>query len=311
MRASALIPTRRDSQRRVPLRVPRGAADVGRLLRDRALRAAVHGEDPRLLGAQGRGRDAADARHVRDRLVLRRARSTSDWARSRRSRSGAARAHRRAVPALAGRRRLELRRADRRPGGDRDRGRASSTPRSRPPGSPRSIPPAPSLAGGLIYMFQIAGGAIGLGITTTIFTLTLRERARRQGRRRRNPPDRSPGRASCTGCSPAPTPATAALHQLSSSAQTRITAIVRESFATGIQAGFRFVTDRRGARLPDLAVLRRRPAARPPRPEPEQRAGRERPRLGAAARARARGARPAPRSTPTRARRARSRAGRA
>jgi MFS family permease len=29
-----------------------------------------------------------------------------------------------------------------------------------------------SLAGGLIYMFQIAGGAIGLGITTTIFTLT-------------------------------------------------------------------------------------------------------------------------------------------
>src|SRR6266540_3017634 len=29
-----------------------------------------------------------------------------------------------------------------------------------------------SLAGGLIYMFQIAGGAIGLGITTTIFTLS-------------------------------------------------------------------------------------------------------------------------------------------
>jgi hypothetical protein len=34
---------------------------------------------------------------------------------------------------------------------------------------------------------------------------------------------------------------TAALHQLSSSAQATITGIVRESFATGIQAGFRFV----------------------------------------------------------------------
>ena len=33
-------------------------------------------------------------------------------------------------------------------------------------------PSRASLAGGLIYMFQIAGGAIGLGITTTIFTLS-------------------------------------------------------------------------------------------------------------------------------------------
>ena len=33
-------------------------------------------------------------------------------------------------------------------------------------------PARASLAGGLIYMFQIAGGAIGLGITTTIFTLS-------------------------------------------------------------------------------------------------------------------------------------------
>jgi hypothetical protein len=33
-------------------------------------------------------------------------------------------------------------------------------------------PARASLAGGLIYMFQIAGGAIGLGITTTIFTIS-------------------------------------------------------------------------------------------------------------------------------------------
>jgi len=33
-------------------------------------------------------------------------------------------------------------------------------------------PSRASLAGGLIYMFQIAGGALGLGITTAIFTIT-------------------------------------------------------------------------------------------------------------------------------------------
>ena len=78
---------RRVPQRRVPLRLPDRAADVGGLLRHRALRAAVHGEDPRLLGARGRARDGADARHVRPRLVLRRARRTSASAPSRRSRS--------------------------------------------------------------------------------------------------------------------------------------------------------------------------------------------------------------------------------
>ena len=35
---------------------------------------------------------------------------------------------------------------------------------------------------------------------------------------------------------------TSALHQLSASAQNTVMTIVRESFATGIQAGFRFVT---------------------------------------------------------------------
>src|SRR4029453_6878267 len=33
-------------------------------------------------------------------------------------------------------------------------------------------PSRSSLAGGIVYMFQIAGGAIGLGLTTTIFTIT-------------------------------------------------------------------------------------------------------------------------------------------
>ncbi|HWV86733.1 MAG TPA: MFS transporter [Capillimicrobium sp.] len=38
-----------------------------------------------------------------------------------------------------------------------------------------------SLAGGLVYMFQVAGGAIGLGLTTTIFTAASLSRVRSEG----------------------------------------------------------------------------------------------------------------------------------
>src|SRR5436190_1393525 len=56
---------RRDSQPRVPLRLHRGAPDVGSLLRHGALRAAVHGEDPQLLRVEGGGRHGADAGQFR------------------------------------------------------------------------------------------------------------------------------------------------------------------------------------------------------------------------------------------------------
>ena len=42
-------------------------------------------------------------------------------------------------------------------------------------------PSRASLAGGLVYMCQIAGGAIGLGITTTIFTITSENEPRLEG----------------------------------------------------------------------------------------------------------------------------------
>jgi EmrB/QacA subfamily drug resistance transporter len=103
-------------------------------------------------------------------------------------------------------------------------------------------PSRTSLAGGLVYMFQIAGGAIGLGITTTIFTITSE--------------DDLDGKATAAGqhltdhqvavlhgqlADGGTAAAKHALAQVSSSAQTTITGIVRDSFATGIQAGFRFV----------------------------------------------------------------------
>jgi EmrB/QacA subfamily drug resistance transporter len=102
-------------------------------------------------------------------------------------------------------------------------------------------PSRASLAGGLIYMFQIAGGAIGLGITTTIFTLTseneLADKADAAGTHLTDHQT-----AVLHGVLAGTDSGTTALHQLSSSAQGTILGIVRESFASGIQAGFRFVT---------------------------------------------------------------------
>jgi len=101
-------------------------------------------------------------------------------------------------------------------------------------------PSRTSLAGGLIYMCQIGGGAIGLGITTTIFTLTsendLDEKAAAAGQHL------SDHQVSVLHGELAGTDAAAAaLKQLGTSAQDTILGIVRESFAVGVQAGFRFV----------------------------------------------------------------------
>jgi hypothetical protein len=101
-------------------------------------------------------------------------------------------------------------------------------------------PSRTSLAGGLIYMFQIAGGAIGLGITTTIFTISsedeLAEKAGAAGTKLTgHQTDVLHGVLAGTDSG------TAALQQLSPSVQATITTIVRESFAVGVQAGFRFV----------------------------------------------------------------------
>jgi hypothetical protein len=101
-------------------------------------------------------------------------------------------------------------------------------------------PARASLAGGLIYMFQIAGGAIGLGITTTIFTISsendLSEKANAAGSHLSGH-DVSVLHGELAGTDSA----TTALGHLSSSVQDTILRIVRESFATGVQAGFRFV----------------------------------------------------------------------
>ena len=98
-----------------------------------------------------------------------------------------------------------------------------------------------SLAGGLVYMFQIAGGAIGLGAVTTIFTTSseneLDELASGAG-------------VSLTdhqqsvmhGLLAGTDSAAAALAELSTSVQAEIEQFVRESFVTGLQVSFRVIS---------------------------------------------------------------------
>jgi MFS family permease len=101
-------------------------------------------------------------------------------------------------------------------------------------------PSRASLAGGLIYMFQIAGGAIGLGVTTTIFTITSENQLA----------DKIAGAdlhasgqqvSVMHGVLAGTDAGTAALHRLPAAAQRNVTTFVGDSFVHGVQAGFRFV----------------------------------------------------------------------
>lgn len=102
-------------------------------------------------------------------------------------------------------------------------------------------PSRSSLAGGLIYMFQIAGGAVGIGLTTSIFTTAseneLSSKAAEAGARL------SEHQASVAhGLLVGTDPSADATRGLTPEAAERIEGLVRDSFVTGIQAGFRVVS---------------------------------------------------------------------
>jgi len=101
-------------------------------------------------------------------------------------------------------------------------------------------PSRTSLAGGLVYMCQIAGGAIGVAITTTIFTITseddLDSKATTAGHQLTDHQV-----AVLHGQLTGTKAAADALHHLPASAQNVIVPIIKDSFAVGVQAGFRFV----------------------------------------------------------------------
>ena len=90
-------------------------------------------------------------------------------------------------------------------------------------------------------MFQIAGGAIGLAVTTTIFTITSENQLA----------DKITGAglhasdqqvAVMHGVLAGTDAGTAALHRLPTGAQQTVKTFVGDSFVHGIQAGFRFVS---------------------------------------------------------------------
>jgi EmrB/QacA subfamily drug resistance transporter len=97
-----------------------------------------------------------------------------------------------------------------------------------------------SLAGGLIYMSQIAGGAIGLGISTTIFTSVseneLSEKASAAGT---HLSDHQVG--VLHGVLAGTDAGEDALKQLGPKVADQILAIVRDSFVVGIQTTFKVV----------------------------------------------------------------------
>jgi EmrB/QacA subfamily drug resistance transporter len=101
-------------------------------------------------------------------------------------------------------------------------------------------PSRSSLAGGLLYMAQIGGGAIGLGMATTVFTSAseneLAERAAAAGTRLTDHQD-----AVLHGDLAGTDAAEAALRELPTAAMDRIVDIVRDSFVIGIQTSFRVV----------------------------------------------------------------------
>ena len=102
-------------------------------------------------------------------------------------------------------------------------------------------PSRSSLAGGLIYMFQIAGGAVGIGLTTAIFTTAsendLATKAADAGT------TLSEHQTSVAhGLLAGTDPSVDAVRGFSPEAVERIEGLVRDSFVTGIEAGFRVVS---------------------------------------------------------------------
>jgi MFS family permease len=97
-----------------------------------------------------------------------------------------------------------------------------------------------SLAGGLVYMFQIAGGALGLAAITTIFTRVsenkLAEEAAAAGT-----PLTEHQESVLHGLLAGTDAAAAALVELSASVRAEITQIVQDSFVAGLDTSLKVV----------------------------------------------------------------------
>jgi len=98
-----------------------------------------------------------------------------------------------------------------------------------------------SLAGGITYMFQIAGGAIGLGLTTALFTSRSEDvvvsEAQAVGLRMTG--DQA---GVIHGVLAGTEPGTAAFNQFDTSVADQVLDVVKDSFVSGVQLSLRVVS---------------------------------------------------------------------
>ncbi len=90
----------------------------------------------------------------------------------------------------------------------------------------------------IVYTFQVAGGSVGLGLTTTVFTTASEDRL--QGSSPTGTLTEGQ-REAVQGVPAGSDSAVQALAQLPARAGDRVVELVREAFAAGMQWGFRLV----------------------------------------------------------------------
>ena len=97
-------------------------------------------------------------------------------------------------------------------------------------------PSRSSLAGGIVYMFQVAGGSVGLGLTTTVFTTASQDRLQRDARGlSEREVEEVQGALAGTDS------AAAVIARRGEEAGERLVEIVRDAFAAGLSWSFRLV----------------------------------------------------------------------
>ena len=97
-------------------------------------------------------------------------------------------------------------------------------------------PSRSSLAGGIVYMFQVAGGSVGLGLTTTVFTTASEDKLQSAatGLRESEIED-------VQGVLAGTDSAAQVIERVGGSAADRLLDLVREAFVGGLTWSFRLV----------------------------------------------------------------------
>ncbi len=97
-------------------------------------------------------------------------------------------------------------------------------------------PSRTSLAGGIVYMFQVAGGSVGLGLTTTVFTTASEDRLQRdlKGLSEKEIEE-------VQGALAGTESAAEIVARQSAAAADRLLEVVRDAFVTGLNWSFRLV----------------------------------------------------------------------